>query len=119
MTVLNEADKFLWDDRLIQDDGTGVEVEINEPEVDLPITQPFDPKLVRVEPQPMTIDLLIKRMKADEIDLAPGFQRRSGIWDSTAKSRLIESLLIRIPLPAFILTQQTKKNGSLSTAYND
>jgi hypothetical protein len=103
MTVLNEVDKFLWDDRQIQDDGTGVEVEINEPEVDLPITQPFDPKLVRVEPQPMTIDLLIKRMKADEIDLAPGFQRRSGIWGSTAKSRLIESLLIRIPLPAFYL----------------
>jgi hypothetical protein len=49
----------------------------------------------------MTIDLLISRMKEGEIDLAPGFQRKQGIWNDGAKSRLIESLLIRIPLPAF------------------
>jgi len=30
-----------------------------------------------------------------------GFQRRSDLWDPTKQSRLIESILIRFPLPAF------------------
>jgi len=83
----------------ITDDGTGVEIE--DAESAEPITSPFDPSLISVVPRPMTIDLLISRMKEGEIDLTPGFQRHQGIWNDGAKSRLIESLLIRIPLPAF------------------
>ena len=33
--------------------------------------------------------------------LRPDFQRLAGIWDNTRKSRLIESLLLRIPIPVF------------------
>ncbi|MDR3568341.1 MAG: DUF262 domain-containing protein [Syntrophobacteraceae bacterium] len=51
----------------------------------------------------MTMDLLITRMRQDEIDLMPDFQRRDDIWGEAAQSRLIESLLIRIPLPAFYM----------------
>lgn len=65
--------------------------------------EPFDPTKIRVKTKPMTMDLLLKRIKHDEIDLAPDFQRQSGIWTTKAKSRLIESLLIRIPLPAFYI----------------
>ena len=86
---------------LITDDGTGVEVE--DTESSEPITSPFDPSLINVGPRPMTIDLLISRMKEGEIDLSPDFQRRQEIWTDGAKSRLIESLLIRIPLPAFYI----------------
>ena len=67
------------------------------------ITRPFDPTLIRVEPRILTLDLLISRMREDEIDLMPPFQRRSDIWKEVARSRLIESLLIRIPLPAFYM----------------
>jgi hypothetical protein len=67
------------------------------------ITEPFDPTLIRVESKTMTMDLLIARMKESEIDLKPGFQRRAGIWKDEAQSRLIESLLIRIPIPAFYM----------------
>jgi hypothetical protein len=49
----------------------------------------------------MTIDLLLSRIQHNELDLQPGFQRKGGIWNEGAQSRLIESLLIRIPLPAF------------------
>ncbi|MGL6161623.1 DUF262 domain-containing protein [Microbulbifer sp.] len=49
------------------------------------------------------MDTLIKRIKNDEIDLKTGFQRRSGIWSNKAQSRLIESMLINIPLPAFYM----------------
>ncbi|MDB9307767.1 DUF262 domain-containing protein [Aphanizomenon sp. CS-733/32] len=65
--------------------------------------EPFDPTKIRVKTKPMTMDLLLKRIEYDEIDLAPDFQRQSDIWTTKAKSRLIESLLIRIPLPAFYI----------------
>lgn len=70
---------------------------------DAAITKPFDPTLIRVEPRVLTIDLLVSRMKENEIDLMPAFQRHSDIWKESAQSRLIESILIRIPLPAFYM----------------
>ncbi|OCQ89021.1 hypothetical protein BCD64_04590 [Nostoc sp. MBR 210] len=73
-----------------------------EPEEEF-INEPFDPNLIRVDTRPMTIDLVLKRIQFDEIDLAPEFQRHADIWTLTAKSRLIESILIRIPLPAFYM----------------
>ena len=65
--------------------------------------EPFDSTKIRVNTKLMTMDLLLKRIKHDEIDLAPDFQRHAGIWTSKNKSRLIESLLIKIPLPAFYI----------------
>jgi len=67
------------------------------------ITKPFDPTLIRIESKLVTIDILINRMRLFEIDLMPSFQRRSDVWKEEAQSRLIESILIRIPLPAFYL----------------
>ncbi|MDQ2906651.1 MAG: DUF262 domain-containing protein [Chloroflexota bacterium] len=51
----------------------------------------------------MTIDLLRLRIEDQKLDLAPGFQRKGGVWKDAAQSRLIESMLIRIPLPAFYI----------------
>lgn len=67
------------------------------------ITEPFDPTKIRVDTRPMTIDLVLDRIIHDELDLAPEFQRHPGIWKNVARSRLIESILIRIPLPAFYM----------------
>src|ERR1700722_6648605 len=82
-------------------DEEGLEVETTSSSDN--ITQPFDPTLIRVEPRPFTVDLLLSRIRKDEIDLQPAFQRHDGIWSNAAQSRLIESLLIRIPLPAFYM----------------
>lgn len=82
-----------------KDSGVEVEEVVGEDRRD----SPFDPTLIRVETRPLTIDILISRMKEDEINLAPDFQRKAGIWGDDAQSRLIESLLIRIPLPAFYM----------------
>jgi hypothetical protein len=65
------------------------------------ITSPFDPTLIRIRTRPSTIDLLLKRMREGEITLTPSFQRHANIWKEEAQSRLIESLLLKIPLPAF------------------
>ncbi len=77
--------------------------EITFPQVGDEIFRPFDPSQIRVETKPMLISLLLDRVTMNEIDLAPGFQRKGGIWSTKAKSRLIESILIRIPLPAFYM----------------
>jgi hypothetical protein len=83
---------------------------LNEPEVEYEdlssgvlMEKPFNPTKIDITTKPLTIDLLIKRLKADpiEIDLAPAFQRKSDLWDDQKQSQLIESLLIKFPLPAF------------------
>lgn len=81
--------------------GTGIEPEDTGSEDE--ITEPFDTTQIRVETKPSNIDLLLSRIRHAEIDLAPGFQRKGGIWKDSAQSRLIESLLIRIPIPAFYM----------------
>lgn len=65
------------------------------------ITKPFDPDLIRIRTAPYVIQQMIDRIAHQEIDLEPDFQRRTGIWNSMRKSRLIESLLLRVPIPAF------------------
>jgi nucleoside phosphorylase len=74
-----------------------------DPEEDEGIDQPFDPAQIRIESKSMTIDLLLKRIQHGELNLSPDFQRIAGIWKPAVQSRLIESLLIRIPLPAFYI----------------
>jgi len=85
--------------RIYADGDTGVEEE--ETLSDEIIKEPFDPTQIRVTPNTYTIDLLCIRIKEEELDLQPAFQRKAGIWKNGAQSRLIESMLIRIPLPAF------------------
>ena len=65
------------------------------------IEEPFDPKAVDVQGKPMNLDLVFKRILHNEIDLAPPFQRKSDLWNPIQQSRLIESILIKLPLPAF------------------
>lgn len=88
--------------------GTGVEDEDTSTEGK--ITKPFDPALIRIETQTMSIDTLLARIRENELQLQPGFQRRPGIWKDGAQSRLVESLLIKIPLPAFYMDATDEDN---------
>ena len=65
------------------------------------INEPFDPKDIDIQAVQTTMDTLIKRLQHEEIDLNPEFQRAANLWKPQYMSRLIESLLIRFPLPAF------------------
>jgi len=77
---------------------TGVEHEEPADEGER-IAEPFDPDNIDVITRPMTVDLLLSRTENGMINLQPDFQRRWGVWDQRRQSRLIESLLLRIPLP--------------------
>ena len=75
-------------------------VEVEKEEESLPIEHPFNPEKISIATKSPTIDLIVSRIKENEIDLEPDFQREQ-MWDNVRKSRLIESLLLRIPIPAF------------------
>ena len=96
-------------DRLGADGGIGIESE----DADGAIEHPFDPSKIKVRTEPAVVGLLLDRIKHDEIDLAPDFQRLSGIWNAEKKSRLIESLLLRIPIPVFYVAADKEERWAV------
>ena len=63
----------------------------------------YDPEKINIVTREPTIEQLLRRINKEELDLAPDFQRHANVWKNDAKSRLIESIIIRIPLPAFYI----------------
>lgn len=65
------------------------------------ISKPFNPLDVDIVSQPLVLSNVFERLSHDEIELTPDFQRNPNLWNDVKQSRLIESLIIRIPLPTF------------------
>ncbi len=78
-----------------------VEKEVMYTDPGAQITKPFDPKKIDILTKQMILEAIFRRLRNNEIDMCSGFQRRSDLWNITQQSRLIESILIRFPLPAF------------------
>lgn len=64
---------------------------------------PIDSVLIRSDPR--SVYEVVRRIKANNYILDPDFQR-DFVWDEVKQSRLIESALMRIPLPVFYLAEQ-------------
>lgn len=78
------------------------EVEAIENEAELH-DYPLDSFLIRTENR--TIFEIMRRMQGNAYILDPDFQREF-VWDETKQSRLVESALMRIPLPVFYLAER-------------
>lgn len=63
--------------------------------------QPFDAEKIRVDQQMLSVKYMLELMNDNLIELNPGYQRRRVWKDNKRKSLLIESLMLRIPIPAF------------------
>lgn len=76
------------------------------------IKEPFDPKKIDIDTKTPSLDLIIKRLRSNPpaIDLYPDFQRKGGIWSPAKESQLIESILMRLPLPAFYFDGSDENN---------
>lgn len=61
----------------------------------------FDPEQINISIEQKSLDSLIFRLEANKIDMAPIFQRHSGLWTKENMSRFIESILLGLPIPAF------------------
>ena len=98
-------------DTAIEEDESGVEIEREDPEEK--IIHPFDPDQIKINTRPILVEQLVARIKHSEIDLAPDFQRHSNLWKDENRSRLIESLLLRIPIPVFYVAADEDDNWSV------
>jgi hypothetical protein len=63
---------------------------------------PLDSVFVRSEQR--TVNEVVRRIRADRYDLSPDFQR-TFVWSIEKQSRLIESCLMRLPLPVFYVAE--------------
>ena len=61
----------------------------------------FIPAEVQISQRTINVYNLMERLDNEEIDLAPSFQRKGDLWSLEEQSRLIESLMLKIPIPAF------------------
>lgn len=71
---------------------------------------PYDPKLIRVDTKPFSIEHVCKLIALKKLDISPAFQREVVWTEITRKSRLIESIMLRIPIPLFYLSQDEEGN---------
>ena len=85
-------------------------VESEQPDPQEEITHPFNPEKIKIRTGRLLVGQLAARIEHDEIDLAPDFQRMRGIWDPRRKSRLVESLLLKIPIPVFYVAEDREEN---------
>jgi hypothetical protein len=65
---------------------------------------PFNPEDIKVHAKQFSLRLITDMIEEGDIDLSPDFQRNL-VWTNFAKSRLIESILLRIPLPMFYFSE--------------
>lgn len=69
--------------------------------------KPWDPKQIRITTKIFSVREVHTQIMDEELDLAPDFQR-SFVWDEKKQIRLIESILLGIPLPAFYFNQDAQ-----------
>jgi hypothetical protein len=91
-------------DDYIEQERNGVEPEFETKSGE---PYPYDREKIKIMPNVWSVDLIFKSIERKTIDLEPDFQR-TFVWDVTRQSRLIESILLGIPLPSFYLAKQGK-----------
>lgn len=92
----------------LSETGNPVGVEF-EDEDESTLMEPFDPEKISIEQRVVAMETVIRRLKQGLINLSPAYQRNE-VWDDTRRSRLIESLMLKIPLPMFYVA--ASDNGS-------
>ena len=95
--------KNIKDTLNIDDNDLFQEIAVEKEDSEAFMEKPFNPALINIELKSPTIFNLLDRMRQNppEIDLYTEFQRRDDLWDAGKQSRLIESILVKFPLPAF------------------
>lgn len=75
--------------------------DIESEDVGVTMHKPFNPNNIKVELKSISVFSMAERIAYKEVKLNTEFQRKEGLWADREQSRLIESILIRFPLPHF------------------
>ena len=97
----------ILEERLISSKLSGVEEEQEDPDLD-----PFDPSQITINTKSVTVTNLMTRLEQQTIKLDPDFQRRE-VWDMERKCQLIESLLLKIPIPLFYVAADSSERWTV------
>lgn len=89
------------------DTATGVEAEIESDDALPEIARPWNPEQIRVNTKQFSLRNALDMIDDETLELAPDFQR-GRVWKAGQKSRLIESVLLQIPLPAFYFAEDAE-----------
>lgn len=80
---------------------SNIDDNVEKEDVGIAMKKPFNPNNIKVRLEPISIYSMVERIKHREVKLNTEFQRKEGLWKDEQQSRLIESILIRFPLPVF------------------
>jgi hypothetical protein len=70
----------------------------------IPEAHPYNPDDIKIRRDVYSISDIFNKIQKNDIDLNPDFQRNL-VWDEARKSKLIESILLGIPLPVFYFAE--------------
>ena len=65
------------------------------------IIHPFKPNEIEIDTPAFSVGYLMDKIEHEEINMNTDFQRGGNLWSPEKQSRLIESILLGLPLPAF------------------
>lgn len=71
------------------------------------IDDPFNPEDISIDTKSLGMEACLRRIQQKTIILNPDFQRKE-VWTIDKKSRLIESLMLKIPIPMFYVSADEK-----------
>lgn len=77
------------------------------------IVNPFSPNDIRLATPPMNMGDLIDMIQYGWINFDTNFQREDDLWTVKQQSRLIESILLGLRLPAFYFEEESKKKWNI------
>jgi hypothetical protein len=86
------------------DDLMEIEEEVEDFEDEIITENPvssFDPKDIDIAIEQNSLSTIIAMIEDEAIDMNTEFQRCGDLWSKSVMSRLIESILLRLPLPVF------------------
>lgn len=97
--IESKLDNLLLEIIEVEKSGTDSFSDNNESDLN-----PYNPDKIKVRSDKIAVAVLSKMIDNKSIDLNPSFQRNF-VWNGFQKSRLIESILLRIPLPMFYFAE--------------
>jgi hypothetical protein len=101
MSEWNETSQKSWPDEEIEIENTDSASDGTDEDQEPFMQEPFNPAEINIISKPDTLRNILERLKHGEIDMNTDFQRHAELWNNQKMSKLIESILIRFPLPAF------------------
>ena len=94
---MNDIDENYKQELAADGSYSGIEEEVFTP-------YPFDSEKISISPRSISLSNVIRRWERGLIHAA-SIQRREDLWDKGRKSRLIESIMLKIPLPLFYASE--------------